>query len=166
MFQDLALWPRMTARQHLHFVLGGRGLSRGELDARASSALDEVGLAERSEARPAELSGGERQRLALARALAPQPALLLLDEPFASLDLPLKLEMTRLLMERQQGGGFALVHVTHDPLDALRTASRIVLLEQGRVVFDGATEELARPDGAEVLAPLRTALREAMAVLS
>ena len=164
-FQDLALWPHMTAVQHLRFVLGDQSLTRRETDELALAALDDVGLGDRAGARPAELSGGECQRLALARALAPRPDLLLLDEPFASLDLPLKLEMTKLLRRRQEAGGFSMLHVTHDPLDALRTASRIVLLEDGAVVFDGRARELVREETA-ALAPIGAALREALAVLT
>jgi len=164
-FQDLALWPHMTAVQHLLFVLGGQSLSRRKADELALAALDDVGLGDRAGSRPAELSGGERQRLALARALAPRPELLLLDEPFASLDLPLKLEMTKLLRQRQQAGGFSMLHVTHDPLDALRTASRIVLLEEAAVVFDGRASELIR-DETPALAPIGAALREALEVLT
>ena len=164
-FQDLALWPHMTAVQHLRFVLGGQSLSRRQADELALAGLDDVGLGDRTGARPAELSGGERQRLALARALAPRPELLLLDEPFASLDLPLKLEMTKLLRQRQKAGGFSMLHVTHDPLDALRTASRVVLLEDGAVVFDGRARELVR-EGTPALAPVSAALREALEVLT
>jgi ABC-type Fe3+/spermidine/putrescine transport system ATPase subunit len=164
-FQDLALWPHMTAVQHLLFVLGGQSLSRRKADELALAALDDVGLGDRAGSRPAELSGGERQRLALARALAPRPELLLLDEPFASLDLPLKLEMTTLLRQRQQAGGFSMLHVTHDPLDALRTASRIVLLEEGAVVFDGRARELVNEE-TPALAPIGAALREVLEVLT
>jgi ABC-type Fe3+/spermidine/putrescine transport system ATPase subunit len=164
-FQDLALWPHMTAVQHLRFVLGGQPLSRGEAEERAHAALGDVGLGDRAGSRPAQLSGGECQRLALARALVLHPELLLLDEPFVSLDLPLKLEMTELLLQRQAAGGFAMLHVTHDPLDALRTASRVVLLDEGSLVFDGPVQELTR-EGTPALAPLGAALREALAVLS
>ena len=164
-FQDLALWPHMTAMQHLRFVIGERGLARAEVDERARAALDDVGLAGHGGSRPAELSGGERQRLALARALVTQPDLLVLDEPFGSLDLPLKLGMMELLLRRQRVGGFAVLHVTHDPFDALRTASRIVLLEAGGVAFDGPVGELAG-GRAPALADLATALRGALAVLS
>ena len=164
-FQDLALWPHMTAVQHLLFVLGGQSLSRRKADELALAALDDVGLGDRAGSRPAELSGGERQRLALARALAPRPELLLLDEPFASLDLPLKLEMTKLLRQRQHAGGFSMLHVTHDPLDALRTAPRVVLLEDGAVVFDGRTRELVNEE-TPALAPIRAALREVLEVLT
>jgi len=164
-FQDLALWPHMTANQHLLFVLGGLRLSRRDADQQARAALDDVGLGDHASSRPAELSGGERQRLALARALAPDPKLLLLDEPFASLDLALKLEMTDLLRRRQRAAGFAVLHVTHDPLDALRVASRVILLADGGVAFDGPARELAR-EGTPALATLGAALRQALAVLA
>ena len=163
-FQDLALWPHLTASQHLRFVLGGRRLPRDEIERRTVEALNDVGLGDRAGARPAELSGGQRQRLALARALVPRPQLLLLDEPFASLDLPLKLEMTRLLDRRQRADGFALLHVTHDPLEALRTASRIVLLQEGEVAFDGPADALIQGEEPS-LAPLGAALQGALAVL-
>jgi len=164
-FQDLALWPHMTAVQHVRFVLGGLALSRREANDQAHAALHDVGLGDRAGSRPAELSGGERQRLALARALATRPDLLLLDEPFVSLDLPLKLEMTDLLRKCQRAGGFAVLHLTHDPLDALRTASRVVLLADHTVAFDGPVRELVRR-GTPALASIGAALRDALVVLT
>ncbi|MBW1808724.1 MAG: ATP-binding cassette domain-containing protein [Deltaproteobacteria bacterium] len=138
-FQDLALWPHMSVRRHLSFV-AKPGTSPSEL----AEWIDAVGLKGRERARPAELSGGERQRLALARALACRPRCLLLDEPFTSLDLPLRREMLDLVLAFHEKIGFALLHVTHDPQEARRVAERVILLEGGRIVWDGSAGDLER----------------------
>ncbi len=113
--------------------------------------LDLAGLADR---KPAELSGGQAQRVALARALAAEPELLLLDEPLAALDAQTRLDMrTRL---RQYVGGFAgpVLMVTHDPLEAMVLADRLVVVEQGRVVQDGSPAAVARRPNTQYVARL------------
>ncbi len=151
-FQDLALWPHMSVRRHLAFV------AKPETEtSELSNLLDAVGLGDREDARPAELSGGERQRLALARALACRPKCLLLDEPFTSLDLPLRQEMLELLLAFQKKAGFALLHVTHDPQEAKRVAERVILLEAGRIAWEGKVQDLGN-SGIPALERLATAM--------
>jgi ABC-type sugar transport system ATPase subunit len=85
-FQDLALWPHMTVQQNLMFGLSARGVPKGEAYVRVREMLQRVGLEHRIDAKPHQLSGGEQQRVALARALVSRPSILLMDEPFSSLD--------------------------------------------------------------------------------
>ncbi|RME19988.1 MAG: ATP-binding cassette domain-containing protein, partial [Deltaproteobacteria bacterium] len=106
-----------------------------------------VGLGGKEDRRPATLSGGERQRLALVRALASNPRRLLLDEPFTSLDLELRLGLCELVDGLQLSYGFTLLLVTHDPLEAVRLADRIVVLEPGRLVWDGPAEHFLSVKG-------------------
>ncbi|MFL0355884.1 ABC transporter ATP-binding protein [Erythrobacter sp. GH1-10] len=135
-FQDGALFPHMTLAQNVGF-----GLPRGERD-RAESWLEQVGLAGLGGRYPHELSGGQQQRAALARAMAPGPQVLLMDEPFASVDIVLRRRLRRdcriLLRER---GATALL-VTHDPSEALDIADRIAVMEAGRIVQFGTPAEL------------------------
>ena len=151
-FQDLGLWPHMTVRQHLEFASGGR--TRRDM---LRDLVELVGLSGMDRRRPASLSGGERQRLALIRALASGPRRLLLDEPFTSLDLVLKLSLCELVSGLQKRYGFTLVLVTHDPLEALRLADRIVLLQPGSIVWDGPAVEFLS-SGAGQLEELNRAL--------
>ncbi len=142
LFQDLALWPHMSVKEHLLFPIRRLDLTRDEVEGYVEQTIASVGLGGREKARPAELSGGEQQRLALARALIGRPVRLLLDEPFSSLDLPLKKEMIELVLELHERDGFTLVHVTHDPVEAARAADRIIALDSGKVVWSGPPADL------------------------
>lgn len=141
-FQDYALFPHLTVLQNAAFgVPGPAGIPR------AFGALQLVGLSEAADRLPHQLSGGEQQRVALARALAPEPGLLLLDEPFSNLDAALRAgirdEVARLL-ERV---GTTTVLVTHDREEAFLLADRVALLLDGRIVRAGPPEALARDPG-------------------
>lgn len=141
-FQDLALWPHMTVRATLRFACGQRYASADAREHALAELVSQLGLTGREGARPAALSGGEQQRLALGRALISGARLLLLDEPFAALDLPLRREILQLLLEQQERLGFTLIHVTHDPLEALHVASRVALLEHGEISWTGPPADL------------------------
>jgi molybdate transport system ATP-binding protein len=141
-FQDLRLFPHLTAVENVAFPLRAAGVTRADARERARSMLVELGLTDRDGARPPDLSGGEAQRVALARALAGSPQLLLLDEPLSALDVRARSEIRSLL--RRVLGGFEGIRllVTHDPVEAMTLADRLVLLEGGRVTQDGTPEEI------------------------
>ena len=142
-FQDLALWPHLTVARNLGFVLSAKGFSSKERQARIAEWLERVGLADRSGAYPGELSGGERQRVALARALVYEPAALLLDEPFASLDVALKAEVIQLISDLLAERQVPTLLVTHDPEEAGSLAHRVALLEGGEIAQIGPKESLS-----------------------
>jgi molybdate transport system ATP-binding protein len=145
-FQDYLLFPHLSALDNVAFGPRSHGATRPAARDRAAAWLARVGLADRARAKPRQLSGGEAQRVALARALAVDPALLLLDEPLAALDARTRLD-TRAQLHRHLGEhpGATLL-VTHDPLDALVLADRLVIIESGRIVQEGdAATITARP---------------------
>ena len=142
MFQSYALFPHMSVADNIGFGLRRQGLPRADVDRRVSELLALVRLEAFAGRRPDALSGGQRQRVALARSLAPRPALLLLDEPLSALDRGLR-EATRaelVRVQRQLGTTFVLV--THDQEEALSMATRIGLLEQGRLAQVGTPTEI------------------------
>lgn len=145
--QDPLLFPHLSVLDNVAFGPRSRGARRGVAREAARGWLQDVGIAELADRRPATLSGGQAQRAAVARALATEPRLLLLDEPLAALDVAvapaLRQTLRRVLEDR------TAVVVTHDVLDALLLADRVVVLEAGRVVETGSTAEvLARPRSA------------------
>lgn len=130
-FQDLALFPHMSAARNIGYAL--RHLSRSERHLRVAEMLDLVGLTNKRSAYPHELSGGQKQRLALARALARQPALILLDEPFAAQDIRLRAQMRDEVMHILRDAGVAALLVTHDPEEAMQFADRIAIMNEGAI---------------------------------
>jgi molybdate transport system ATP-binding protein len=136
-FQDYLLFPHLSALDNVAFGPRRHGVDRRTAREQAADWLARVGLAEHARRKPRQLSGGQAQRVALARALAVHPALLLLDEPLAALDARTRLD-TRAELQRHlaEHRGAALL-VTHDPLDALVLADRLVIVEDGRVVQEG-----------------------------
>ncbi|MBM7062473.1 aliphatic sulfonates ABC transporter ATP-binding protein [Pseudomonas sp. UL073] len=138
MFQDARLLPWKRVIDNV-----GLGLS-GDWRAKAREALEAVGLADRANEWPAALSGGQKQRVALARALIHQPRLLLLDEPLGALDALTRIEMQQLIERLWQQHGFTVLLVTHDVSEAVATADRVILIEDGRVGLD-LPVGLARP---------------------
>ncbi|MFG2052893.1 ABC transporter ATP-binding protein [Micromonospora sp. NPDC048930] len=145
-FQDYLLFPHLSALDNVAFGPRRRGADRRTARTRAQDWLDRVGLGGRARDKPRQLSGGQAQRVALARALAVEPTLLLLDEPLAALDAGTRLD-TRAELQRHLGEHTgATLLVTHDPLDALVLADRLVIVEHGRVVQEGdAATVTARP---------------------
>ncbi|MBO0867059.1 MAG: ABC transporter ATP-binding protein [Micromonosporaceae bacterium] len=136
-FQDYLLFPHLSALENVAFGPRSHGLPRRDARARAAGWLSRVGLAEQARARPRQLSGGQAQRVALARALAVDPALLLLDEPLAALDARTRLDTRAQLHRHLAEHPGATLLVTHDPLDALVLAERLVIIEDGCVVQEG-----------------------------
>lgn len=151
-FQDLALWPHLTALANVAFGLRGRGESRRTAADRAAAMLHQVVLTEHRERFPHQLSGGERQRLAIARALAPEPAYLLMDEPFGSLDPVLKGEMIRLLRALKDERRMGVIYVTHNLDEALTLADRIVVMNRGQLAGTIAKPALSSLAAADLLA--------------
>ncbi|WP_422741992.1 ABC transporter ATP-binding protein [Micromonospora sp. WMMD754] len=145
-FQDYLLFPHLSALDNVAFGPRRRGADRRAARARAQGWLDRVGLGEQARRRPRQLSGGQAQRVALARALAVEPTLLLLDEPLAALDARTRLDTRAELQRHLAAHPGATLLVTHDPLDALVLADRLVIVEHGRVVQEGdAATVTARP---------------------
>ncbi len=143
-FQDHVLFPHLSVVDNVAFGLRAQG--RTQAGAVARGWLDEAGLGDRAEALPRELSGGQAQRVALLRALATEPKLLLLDEPLSSLDVSIRAEVRRDLTRRLAAFTGVRVLVTHDPLEAMALADRLVVLEQGSVVQSGTPDEVtSRP---------------------
>jgi molybdate transport system ATP-binding protein len=146
MFQEYLLFPHLSVLENVAFPLRSRGTGRTEARARAHTWLDRVGLADRERAKPADLSGGQRQRVALARALVAEPAMLLLDEPLAALDVGTRTDLRRELRAHVSSFAGVRVLVTHDLLDAVALADRLVVLEAGLVAQEGPVAEVtARP---------------------
>ena len=135
-FQNPRLLPWRRALANVTFALPDAGPDAPSRPARGRSALDEVGLAEKTKAWPLSLSGGEAQRVSLARALVREPDLLLLDEPFGALDALTRLKMYGLLHELWSRRHMAVLHVTHDVDEAILLADRVVVLSGGRVSLD------------------------------
>jgi molybdate transport system ATP-binding protein len=153
-FQDYLLFPHLTVVDNVAFGLRSRGVGRRVAREKAVEWLDRVGVGSYAQAKPAELSGGQRQRVALARALAPDPRLLLLDEPLAALDVTTRAEVRRdLKYHLGSFPGLRLV-VTHDPVEAAALADRLVVMEQGRLVQTGTTAEVTERPRSQYVADL------------
>jgi sulfate transport system ATP-binding protein len=140
--QHYALFPHMTVAQNVGFALDVRGTQREQTARRVAELLALVRLDGYGARLPRELSGGQRQRVALARALAAEPSILLLDEPFAALDLHVRRELRAWLRELHERTHVTTILVTHDADEAMELADRIVLLEDGRIVQTGTPSEL------------------------
>ena len=153
-FQDYLLFPHLTALENVAFGPRCRGASRAAARELARDMLERVGLADHADARPRALSGGQAQRVALARALAVRPRLLLLDEPLAALDAHTRLEIRARLRRDLAGFDGAALVVTHDPLDAMVLADRLIVIEHGAVVQEGAPADVARRPRTDYVARL------------
>ncbi|MFF9815798.1 ABC transporter ATP-binding protein [Streptomyces sp. NPDC014006] len=153
-FQDYLLFPHLTALDNVAFGPRCRGASKAEARTEAAAWLKRMGLAEYAGAKPRRLSGGQAQRVALARALATRPRLLLLDEPLAALDARTRLEVRAQLRRHLAEFEAVAVLVTHDPLDAMVLADRLVVIEHGRVVQEGTPADIARHPRTDYIAQL------------
>jgi molybdate transport system ATP-binding protein len=153
-FQDYLLFPHLSVVDNVAFGLRSRGIPRRAASAKAIEWLQRVGLESYARAKPAELSGGQRQRVALARALAPDPRLLLLDEPLAALDVSTRAEVRRDLKRHLESfQGIRLV-VTHDPLEAVALADRLIVIEKGHLVQTGTPSEVTERPRSQYVADL------------
>ncbi|WP_048646979.1 ABC transporter ATP-binding protein [Nitratireductor soli] len=141
-FQDYALFPHMTVGQNVAFGLELKGKSRPEIERRTDELLDFLQLSGFRDRTPDQLSGGQRQRVALARALAPDPKLLLLDEPLGALDAKLRGQVQIELKDIQKRTGKTFFFVTHDQEEALTMSDRIVVMNSGKVEQSGTPEDL------------------------
>jgi molybdate transport system ATP-binding protein len=153
-FQNYRLFPHLDVRDNVGFAARAQGAGRQRSRAIAQPWLDRLDLVELAGRRPSQLSGGQAQRVALARALAADPGLLLLDEPLAALDAGARLDLRSHLREYLAGFTGPVLLVTHDPLDAMVLADRIVVLERGRIVQDAPPATVARRPATQYVARL------------
>jgi sulfonate transport system ATP-binding protein len=146
-FQEPRLFPWRNVLTNVGYGLTRNRLPKAETAARAERALADVGLTDRAGAWPLTLSGGQAQRISLARALAAEPELLLLDEPFGALDALTRLSMRALLLNLWREHGFGVLLVTHDVDEAVALADRVLVLEAGRVVHTLDIDDPRRAPG-------------------
>ncbi|HXG51658.1 MAG TPA: ABC transporter ATP-binding protein [candidate division Zixibacteria bacterium] len=141
-FQNYALWPHMTVYRNVTFGLKLRKLPEEEIRRRALSALELVGLKGKEERYPSQLSGGQQQRVALARSLALEPRLILLDEPLSNLDAKLREEMRGELRKLIKKVGISALYVTHDQEEAFTISDAVIVMESGRILQYAAPDEI------------------------
>ncbi|TMG15161.1 MAG: ABC transporter ATP-binding protein [Chloroflexi bacterium] len=153
-FQDYLLFPHLSVLENVAFGLRSRGVGRTTATARARSWLDRVGLGPAANRKPGSLSGGQAQRVALVRALATDPALLLLDEPMAALDVSTRVELRRELRQHLESFRGVRLLVTHDPVEAMAMADRLIVLEHGRVLQTGSPAEVTQRPRSRYVADL------------
>ncbi|MCL5778644.1 putative 2-aminoethylphosphonate ABC transporter ATP-binding protein [Limibaculum sp. FT325] len=143
-FQSYALFPNLTVRDNIAFGLENTRRPRREIDARVAELLQLVGLPEQARKYPTQLSGGQQQRIALARAIAIKPGLLLLDEPLSALDAKVRVHLRHEIKELQRKLGVTTIMVTHDQEEALSMADRIVVMNHGVIEQVGTPTEVYR----------------------
>lgn len=143
-FQSYALFPNLTIEKNIAFGLENTGRSKAEINARVAELLELVGLPEQGRKYPAQLSGGQQQRIALARAIATSPGLLLLDEPLSALDAKVRVYLRHEIKDLQRRLRVTTVMVTHDQEEALALADRIVVMDQGTIEQVGTPTQIYR----------------------
>ena len=153
-FQDYRLFPHLDVRDNVAFAPHAAGARHHVARDQATQWLERLGLADLARRRPGQLSGGQEQRVALARALAREPEVLLLDEPMSALDAGAKVEVRSFLRHHLATFAGPVVLVTHDPLEAMVLADRILVVEGGRLVQQGAPAEVARRPASSYVARL------------
>lgn len=141
-FQNYAIYPTMTVRENIEFGLKNRKVPKEERDRLIAECAETVGMTPYLNRKPSELSGGQRQRIALARAMVKKPAVFLMDEPLSNLDAKLRAAMRVELKELHKRLGSTFVYVTHDQIEAMSMADRIVLMEKGVIQQIGSPEEM------------------------
>jgi molybdate transport system ATP-binding protein len=153
-FQNYRLFPHLTVAENVAFSPRARGLGRGAARSAAGHWIDRLRLTDLADRKPDQLSGGQAQRVALARALAGRPALLLLDEPLSALDAGTRLDVQAELKRHLADFTGPCLLVTHDPLEALVLADRLLVLEGGRIVQEGTPAQVARRPATDYVAKL------------
>ena len=153
-FQDYLLFPHLSVLENIAFGVRSCGASAAAATDKANAWLARVGLTSYARSKPQSLSGGERQRVALARALAPDPRLLLLDEPLSALDVTTRAEVRRDLKRHLASFPGLRLLVTHDPLEAVALADRLVVIEHGRLVQTGTPAEVTEQPRSQYVADL------------
>lgn len=153
-FQDYLLFPHLSALENVAFGLRARGVAAHDARTSAGMWLERLGVGDQADARPRALSGGQAQRVALARALAIDPRLLLLDEPLAALDASARGDVRRDLKRHLASFAGIRILITHDPLEAVALADRLVILERGRVVQTGTPAEVTQRPRSRYVADL------------
>lgn len=146
-FQDYALFPHLRVAENVAYGLRLRKMGKNRREARVRELLALVRLADKADAYPATLSGGQQQRVALARAIAPNPSVLLLDEPLSALDARLRLDLRREIRDVHDRLGLTTLYVTHDQEEALTLSDRIAVMRQGRILQTGSPRELYETPG-------------------
>ena len=141
-FQNYALFPHMTVAQNIGFGLQMLGKPTAEIDARVAEMLKLVRMEELANRKTSQISGGQQQRVALARALAPQPKVLLLDEPLSALDYKLRKDMQIELKRLQHETGITFIFVTHDQEEALTMSDRIAVMSKGKILQVGGPRDI------------------------
>jgi multiple sugar transport system ATP-binding protein len=141
-FQSYALYPHMSVRNNIAFPLKMAGMSASEIDAKVSKAAATLNLTEYLDRKPRQLSGGQRQRVAIGRAIVRNPKAFLFDEPLSNLDAALRVNMRVEIMQMHQDFGATMVYVTHDQVEAMTMADRIVVLNKGVIEQVGSPLDL------------------------
>lgn len=142
-FQSYALFPNLTSQRNIAFGLENQKLEKSKINARVTELLELVGLPDQGDKYPAQLSGGQQQRIALARAIATSPGLLLLDEPLSALDAKVRSHLRHEMKLLQRRLGVTTVMVTHDQEEALTMADRIVVMNHGVIEQVGTPTEIS-----------------------
>ncbi len=143
-FQNYALFPHMTVAQNIGFGMLMRKRQKKEIEMRVKEVMELVGLKGYEKRKPSELSGGEQQRVALARAIAPEPDILLLDEPLSALDAKLRISLRSEIKRIQKELGITAIYVTHDREEAMAVSDRIAVMNRGRIEQIGNPMEVYR----------------------
>jgi multiple sugar transport system ATP-binding protein len=143
-FQSYALYPHMSVRSNIAFPLKMAGMDKGEIDRKVADAAKVLNLTDYLERKPRQLSGGQRQRVAIGRAIVRQPKAFLFDEPLSNLDAALRVNMRLEISELHQQLQTTMIYVTHDQVEAMTMADKIVVLNKGRIEQVGSPLELYR----------------------
>jgi len=143
-FQSYALWPHMSVRGNVEWPLKVADMAKTQRAERVNEVLDLLDIAELADRYPNEISGGQQQRVAIARTIAPKPAVLLFDEPLSNLDAKLRVEMRTELMRLHRATKATTVYVTHDQIEAMTMASHVAVMNGGRVQQFGTPDELVQ----------------------